>query len=200
MLHFYNQPSVSVAMASKHSLSCQPIRTQHLSTNQNTAFVNLSEPGLLASVCDVTVLSLLPWPPNSLQSVSSIILQWQPIRTKHIPLNQSEPVLSSHIHSYLVVCEGLGGVEVEAEDTAGSLKHNDLVGLMLGGHISWLWPQPSSFSGWFMAASNWCETMSMSNLTFVQQIVIVHQVPLSPATHYWPIRKLDNCVDQSEPT
>ena len=68
--------------------------------------------------------------------MSSTILQCQPIRTKHIPLNQSEPVLSSHIHSYLVVCEGLGGVEVEAEDTAGSLKHNDLVSLMLGDVVS----------------------------------------------------------------
>ena len=77
------------------------------------------------------------------------------------------------LNSNRVVGEGLARMKVEAEDTSCPLKHNDLVVLVLGGHVAWIRPKPSLLLLQMVHGS-----IKLVE-TSVEKIAIVHQVPLS---------------------
>merc|ERR1719232_198470 len=81
-------------------------------------------------------------------------------------------IFPSLLNSNCVVSEGLARMKVEAEDTSCSLKHNDLVVLMLGGHVAWIRAQPSLLLLQMVHGS-----IKLVE-TSVEKIAIVHEVPL----------------------
>ena len=81
-------------------------------------------------------------------------------------------IFSSFLNSDRVVSEGLARMKVEAEDTSCPLKHNDLVVLVLGGHVAWFRAQPSLLLLQMVHGS-----VKLVE-TSVEKIAIIHQVPL----------------------
>ena len=85
---------------------------------------------------------------------------------------QDNLIFPSLLNSNRVVSEGLARMKVEAEDTSCPLKHNDLVVLVLGGHIAWIRPQPSLLLLQMVHGS-----IKLVE-TSVEKIAIIHEVPL----------------------